>query len=104
MGTELWSRTLFWPGLEPGAAARGQAFPLWAHSFRLAPPPPPAGMRSAPLSNLEELAPSRRLGARRSSPPPPAPTRPVPAPTPPRALEGWAAALSIRSREPGAAR
>lgn len=48
------------PGLSQEALREGQAFPLWAHSFRFAPPPPPGGTRSAPLGTPEELAPRRR--------------------------------------------
>lgn len=82
-----------WHWTGTGGAAREQAFPLLARNLHFSPPPPPARACSAPLSTLQALARRRRLGVPRGGPPPLVLTRPVPAPTPPSALEGWALVL-----------
>ncbi|XP_040104856.1 dysbindin domain-containing protein 2 isoform X1 [Oryx dammah] len=99
MNTELRSRRSFWPWSEPGGTARGASLSPLGPRF------PPHSSTSA---GRDAQRPSRHSGglgsppasggaAQRPTPPPP--TRPVPAPTPPSALESWAAALIVP--EPG---
>ena len=99
MNTEPQSRRSFWPWCEPRGTARGASLSLLGPRF------PP---HSSTLAGLDAQRPSRHSGglgsplasggaAQRPTPPPP--TRPVPAPTPPSALESWAAALIVP--EPG---
>lgn len=59
----------FWRWSEQEARRGGQALLLSSLSLRVAPPPPPARMHSAPVRALEGLASRRRLGARRCGPP-----------------------------------
>ncbi|KAI5215946.1 dysbindin domain-containing protein 2 [Manis pentadactyla] len=67
------------------------AFPRCARSLCLASTPSPDVQRPTQHPGVGS-SPASRGAAQR--PTPPALTRPVPAPTPPRTLEGWAAALS----------
>lgn len=99
MNTELRSRRSFWPWSEPGGTARGASLSPLGPRF------PPHSSTRAGRDAQRPSRPSGGLGSPPASggaaqrPTPPPPTRPVPAPTPPSALESWAAALIVP--EPG---